>query len=131
MFTVAAGQLNLREERLLAASLVPGGPEEGALPVEPSSASRSALVLYNCAVCGRAEQCLGRGFPHLINTFGQGTTTGRPATINTGQSPLMTVLHPSPSLFSSSHLLFASPPPEAKTCLQGGEGHEGVVPESS
>lgn len=47
MFTVAVGQLNLGEERLLAASLVPGGPEEGALPVEPPSASGSALVLCN------------------------------------------------------------------------------------
>lgn len=47
MFTMALGQVNLREERLLAASLVPEGPKKSLLPVEPSSTSRLALVPCN------------------------------------------------------------------------------------
>lgn len=123
MFTVAAGQLNLREERLLAASLVPGGPEEGALPAEPFSASRSALVLYNVQFVCQGRTVTGQG----ISTSYKHTRAGNNHR-KTCNNPYRTV---SGTVLLLSSLFSSSQPPEATTCLQGGEGHEEVLPGSS
>lgn len=66
MFTVALRQVNLREERLLAVSLVPGGPKKPLLPVEPSPASRLALVPCNSLQFASALNSDWTGDFHLL-----------------------------------------------------------------